>query len=189
MTSAARETGARNRTRRAILDAAITVLAHRPTASMADIADAAEVGRSTLHRYFPERSELLTAILRHTVERLGEAVAAAKLHEGTPAQAMRRAVHAYFELTPAMLQVCGEGLQTEQEWFTRAMDEAEQPLRELIRRGQAAGYLDGEARPEWLDKVFWYTVLAGIDAIGNDVFTRQQAAEAVIRRLEKGLLA
>ncbi|MBP2474441.1 AcrR family transcriptional regulator [Crossiella equi] len=189
MTSAAREKGVRGRTRRAILDAAITVLATRPTASMADIADAAEVGRSTLHRYFPERSELLTAILRDTVARLGEAVEEARLYEGGTAQALRRAVHAYFELTPAMLQVCGEGLSGEADWFTQAMEEAEQPLRALLRRGQEEGYLDGEARPEWLDKVFWYTVLAGIDAIGNEVFTKQQAAEAVIRRLEKGLLA
>ena len=50
------EGGPRTRTRRAILEAAMVVLAENGTASLADIASAAEVGRSTLHRYFPERS-------------------------------------------------------------------------------------------------------------------------------------
>ncbi|WP_159149695.1 TetR family transcriptional regulator, partial [Dietzia lutea] len=49
------ETGARARTRSAILDAAVEVLAEDRQASMADIATAAQVGRTTVHRYFPER--------------------------------------------------------------------------------------------------------------------------------------
>ena len=57
-------TGARGRTRKAILDAAIGVLATDPAASLGQIADAADVGRTTLHRYFPERADLLTALTR-----------------------------------------------------------------------------------------------------------------------------
>ncbi|MEU1179064.1 helix-turn-helix domain-containing protein [Streptomyces sp. NPDC005820] len=49
-------------TRRAILDAAITLLATDPTASLSEVAAAAGVGRTTVHRYFPERSDLLAAI-------------------------------------------------------------------------------------------------------------------------------
>ncbi|MDQ3577436.1 MAG: TetR/AcrR family transcriptional regulator, partial [Actinomycetota bacterium] len=45
--------GARARTRRAILDAAISVLSRNPAASLAEVAEAAQVGRTTVHRYFP----------------------------------------------------------------------------------------------------------------------------------------
>ena len=55
----------RGRTRKAILDAAMTVLADNPAAPLADIATAADVGRSTVHRYFPERIDLIRALAVH----------------------------------------------------------------------------------------------------------------------------
>ena len=65
------ETGTRGRTRKAILDAAIRVLAADPSASLGQIADAADVGRTTLHRYFPDRAELLAAVMQEAGRRLG----------------------------------------------------------------------------------------------------------------------
>lgn len=62
MVSSMRESGARGRTRRAILGAAASVLSRRRDATLADIA-AAEVGRSTLQRYFPDREMLLSAVV------------------------------------------------------------------------------------------------------------------------------
>lgn len=166
------------------------VLAQRAGASMGDIADAAEVGRSTLHRYFPERSELISAIFRMTVDRLSEALAEARLTEGTPAEALRRAVHAYFELTPSMLQVCSEAQQRDDdEWLVQAYTEAERPVADLIERGQLAGYFDPAVSKLWIHKVLWWNVLAGIEAIGEGLLTKHQAAESVIRLLERGLPA
>lgn len=52
-----------DRTKRAILDAAATILAARgETASLADVADAAGIARSTLYRYFPTRDALVLAL-------------------------------------------------------------------------------------------------------------------------------
>lgn len=48
-----RETGARERTRGAIVDAAIARLAADAGAPLSDIAAAARVSRTTVHRYFP----------------------------------------------------------------------------------------------------------------------------------------
>lgn len=39
------------------------MLARDRTATLADIADAADVGRSTLHRYFADRAELVNAVI------------------------------------------------------------------------------------------------------------------------------
>ncbi|TGJ95488.1 TetR family transcriptional regulator, partial [Actinotalea fermentans ATCC 43279 = JCM 9966 = DSM 3133] len=55
-------TGARARTRRAILDAAVSVFSSNQAASLGEVAQAAQVGRSTLHRYFPERADLMRAV-------------------------------------------------------------------------------------------------------------------------------
>jgi serine phosphatase RsbU (regulator of sigma subunit) len=50
------------RNRERILDAADRMLARRPTATMADIAAAAGVSRSTLHRRFQNRAQLVAAL-------------------------------------------------------------------------------------------------------------------------------
>jgi AcrR family transcriptional regulator len=67
------------RTRRAILDAAGDLLQVDPEASHADIARAACVGRASVYRHFPERSDLVAALLGEMLGRL-ESVAAA--HDG-----------------------------------------------------------------------------------------------------------
>jgi AcrR family transcriptional regulator len=66
----AAESGTRARTRRAILDAAVVLLAGDPTASLGDVAAAAGVGRTTVHRYFPERSDLLAAISTDVLDKV-----------------------------------------------------------------------------------------------------------------------
>ena len=68
--------GVKNRTRQAIIDAAIDLLAANPACSLGDIAAAAQVGRTTLHRYFAERADLLAAVGAEGGERLERAVAA-----------------------------------------------------------------------------------------------------------------
>jgi AcrR family transcriptional regulator len=58
------------RTRRAILDAAQELLQVDQDASHAEIAGAAEVGRASIYRHFPERGDIVTALLGEMLERL-----------------------------------------------------------------------------------------------------------------------
>ena len=91
-------TGSRARTRQAILDAAVEVLARNPSASLGDVAVAADVGRTTLHRYFPERGDLITALHALADERLERATARARLEEGPAVAALQRLCREYFDL-------------------------------------------------------------------------------------------
>lgn len=68
------------RTRRAILDAAQDLLQVDPETSHADIATAAGVGRASVYRHFPERSDLVAALLGEMLGRLEQLAAA---HPGT----------------------------------------------------------------------------------------------------------
>ncbi|HUW15956.1 MAG TPA: TetR family transcriptional regulator, partial [Actinomycetes bacterium] len=52
-----------DRTRRAVLDAAARLFGKNSTASLSDVAAAAGVGRTTVHRCFATREELVRALV------------------------------------------------------------------------------------------------------------------------------
>src|SRR6478735_621361 len=106
--SATTHSGPREHTRKAILDAAMTVLADHPTASLSDIATAADVGRSTVHRYYPERTDLLRALARHVHELSTAAIDRADPTHGPADAALRRVVECQLDLGPIVLYVYSE---------------------------------------------------------------------------------
>lgn len=77
-----------------IIDAAVSVFARDPYASMADVADAAQIGRATLYRHFPTRAQLLDAavVADRVIERAEEAVSAALADPGRIGEARERVV-------------------------------------------------------------------------------------------------
>lgn len=68
-------------TRDTVLAAAQRLLTTEPTASMAQIATAAGVGRATVHRHFSTREDLLHEIGRRSLDRWEESMARAGLTE------------------------------------------------------------------------------------------------------------
>ncbi|MEV0387021.1 TetR/AcrR family transcriptional regulator [Nonomuraea sp. NPDC050643] len=152
-------TGARARTRRAILDAAVSVLSKNPAASLADIAVAAGVGRTTIHRYFPERTDLLTAIGVYLLERIETATVRARLEEGAADAALERVCQEYFELGD-VLQFAFENPQMQEwtDWETET--EADKALERLIRRGHAEGTIDPALPPSWVAETMWALLYA-----------------------------
>ncbi len=125
------ESATRTRTRRAILDAAVAVLARNPGASLGEVAAAADVGRTTLHRYFAERADLLAGLVGYANELVGEATARAELSHGSAPDALARLCREYFELGDA-LTLMFSGTVGNME------DEPEQPHdRELIASDRA----------------------------------------------------
>ncbi|MER5963463.1 TetR/AcrR family transcriptional regulator [Streptomyces sp. NPDC002057] len=152
--AATAESATRLRTRRAILDAAVSVLSADHTASLGDVAGAAGVGRTTVHRYFPERSDLLAAIGADVRERVAGATGRARLDEGPAPEAVERLCLEFFELGDRLLLlydvpqfIAWSGIEQE--------TPADLALRSLLRRGQEEGTLDPEVDADWLQEVMW----------------------------------
>lgn len=66
--------GHKERTRQRILNTATHLLAENPRASLTEIAEAAQIGRATLHRYFPGREHLIDALTLAAIEATDQAV-------------------------------------------------------------------------------------------------------------------
>lgn len=187
------ESGARGRTRRAILAAAAQVLSQRRDATLAEIAEAADVGRSTLHRYFPDRRELLRAVVEDSLEVLGRSVAGAAIDDGPPLEAMRRLVTAMVDAGDRILFLWGDPRVLEeygpgQEECEGDDDLVDDSLLRLIRRGQDEGVFDTEVSPLWIQNVLYGLVYTGVEVARHGQLPRHGVASTVIRTFENGIL-
>jgi AcrR family transcriptional regulator len=176
--------GARGRTRRAILAAAASVLARDRAATLADIARAAEVGRSTLHRHFSDREELVEAAVEDSLRVLGQAVADAALDQGPALEAMRRLVAAMVGVGDRLLFLFGDPRVLEGREGPAPSD---RPVIELIERGQAEAVFDPEVSPGWIEHVLWALVYTAAEDADTGRLPRHGVTATVIRTLEHGI--
>lgn len=173
------ESGTRSRTRRAILDAAIQTLRRNPAATLGEIAAEAEVGRSTLHRYYPERADLLVALGQDALDRLGAALERARPDDGPADVALRRMSHECFDLGPVLALVFGDPHALANQKFWERLDSIDAPLITLIERGQAEGSLAGTLAVPWIRRMLWWTLLTGWESFEHEGYSRTEALEAI----------
>jgi AcrR family transcriptional regulator len=180
------ESGTRARTRRAILDAAVRVLSQQSSASLAEVAAAAGVGRTTMHRYFPERADLLTGITNDLLEKVAAATERARPDAGPAMAALERLCQAYFALGDGLLLTLNEPhLFTDPSWTEES--ETDQLLLQLVERGQTEGTIDPELTREWVQNVLWSLLYAAwMHARDSDV-PEHDALALCLRTLRKAL--
>ncbi|TQK29258.1 TetR/AcrR family transcriptional regulator [Arthrobacter sp. SLBN-53] len=179
------ETGARNRTRRAIVEAAIGVMTDNPTAPLSEIADAAGVGRSTLHRYFPERMDLLRAVALQVHAASNAAIEAADPECGPMIPALRRVVESQLDLGPIMQYVYTEPLIQSDRELAAFLDTGDEVISEILSRITAEG---PAYPPGWSRRVFWSLLLTGYSAVRDDGIPRQQVVDAIMNSLTQGTI-
>ncbi len=172
---------ARQRTRRAILLSAITTLRARPSASLGEVADAAGVARSTLHRYFPDREALTAALDEFVLAEQGAAVDRARPDEGTGLEAYTRIVGELLDASEVLawwLHVDDsedDGLDTE--------DDAR--LTAVVARGQRDGSIDPAFPADWLMHVVWSALWAAELLVTRGSTTRREVRDTCLRSLVK----
>ncbi|WP_051065465.1 TetR/AcrR family transcriptional regulator [Nocardiopsis potens] len=183
------ETRTRARTRRAILEAAVTVLAERSAAPLSDVARAAGVARSTLQRYFPERSDLLAALEEHADEVLREATERARPAEGTGAEALVRLAAEYFPLRDAVMLAWGSGEEIDESAWAEEPEEYDRALYALVERGHADGTLDRRIGPLWAQQLLWGHLYSGWAYCHQSSVSRHEALNLCLYSLVKSVCA
>ncbi|MFI6213544.1 TetR/AcrR family transcriptional regulator [Nocardia brasiliensis] len=144
--------GPRARTRTAIMTAALTVWARDFTAALSDIAERAEVSRSTLHRYFPERQDLVDAVLLDSLQTIDTIARAANDGTRSPLDHLIYLLRSFVEVADNVVF-----LFTDPGRFTGNPhwgDTGEASLRPLIAAAQADGALDPDLPTEWVEGIF-----------------------------------
>jgi AcrR family transcriptional regulator len=180
------ESGTRARTRRAILAAAIAVLSKNGGASLGEIATAADVGRTTLHRYFPERSDLLRAIGVEALERVAAAAGRARLGDGPALDALVRYCHELFELGDVLTLLFADPAVMEDDLW-REQTETDRELLRLVERGHADGTIDPDVPPAWAQNVLWALLYAAWELGRESGASRHNALALCVRSLRRTL--
>ncbi len=142
------------RTVRAILEAAERVLSSNPAATMEQIAEAAGVARTTVHRRFASRDALVAALSAWATQKFHEAVQSARPDTAPPAVALH--------------QVTGNVLRVKIGWgFAISTTTPEDPevarvhadvlaqCDHLFRRAREAGVLPPDSDLGWVRRVYY----------------------------------
>lgn len=177
--------GAHVRTRAASLAATAAVLAANRSATLPDIAAAAGVARTTLHRYFSNRKRLIHEATMDSIGVLTEQLIQSATDDGSAIDAMRRVIAALVSVADRVLFVFGDP------GVLRNIPRADHPysllVLELIKRGQADGTFDPELSAEWIEHVLFAVVVRGCEDAGAGDLPRYAVASTIIRTFERGV--
>ena len=132
---------------RAIIDAAIVLLAAEPDASMERVATAAGVGRATVYRHFASRDHLVRAILDRALQDARDAVVGSEPARGTAPEALGRAVEALLKVADRYRLV--RSVAPHDAELRRRAEEVGAPLTAIIQRGQKEGTFRKDLTARW----------------------------------------
>ncbi|QNS07476.1 TetR/AcrR family transcriptional regulator [Streptomyces xanthii] len=139
---------------RVILEAAERVLAEDPGASMEQIAAAAGVARTTIHRRFASRQALIDALASSAARQLARAVDDGRPDTAPPLVAMHR-------ITANVLQIKGAwafalGLPAEPDSEAAVLHQGiDRSCVAVLERARAEGLIDDAADLEWVRRVYY----------------------------------
>jgi AcrR family transcriptional regulator len=176
------------RNREAILEAAAECLTENSSVSLAEIAKCAGVGRVTLYGHFSSRTELLTALLHHSMRRVESELAAIDL-SGSPWEAMDALVASswkvLFDLN-ALRGVMERELPTGEMHGSHLDPRAR--VEELLARGRADGSFRADQTIQWQAACYFAILHGAASEIRAGRLTEREVAHILPQTL-RALLA
>jgi len=163
-------------TENAIINAAFDVLGRNASASLNDIAEAAGVGRATLHRYFPGRGDLLTALSERATTEMDLAIEEATQGARSYIQALELAMAALIPLADRQLFLAQSTNRIEADRLpSEKRDLAE--TRAAIERAKAEGTLPAHVSSDWMARTYEGLIYTAWEAVSAQELTPNQAAK------------
>lgn len=169
------------------MDAATQTLTHDGTATLAQIAVAAGVGRATLHRYFPDRAALVRAIGDDALTATVTALAKARVDDGTATAALRRVVESLIALGARYGFLVLEPVLVADPEFVARDRAAMEPVARVIARARSDGRLRDELPDDWVFEAVEALCYAAWAAMEHSGITLGDATDRVMVTLEGGV--
>lgn len=175
MAATARRADAR-RNVEAILQAATECLGRRPDATLAEIAEAAGIGRVTLYGHFSSRAELLDAVMARALEHGNAALEPVDL-AGDPREALVRLIGASWEVLDRSRSILAAAQKELSPVRIRELhQEPAARVARLVERGQAEGAFRSDLPVSWLVVTLHNLMHGAADEIQAGRLTPEDAA-------------
>ncbi len=162
--------------------AADLICERRVVPTMAEVAEAAGIGRATVYRYFPSRERLLQGLLvaaeQDAVRRLRDAHLSAVPFP----EALARATRALVAVGARILVVIREGGVPHAD----GKDELKAVMRRLLARGRREGYLRADVPQRWTERVYGRMLQAGLEHVHDTGAGVEDTASLVVDQFLRG---
>jgi AcrR family transcriptional regulator len=172
------------RNREAILAAGLQVLSHRPDASLAEVARACGLTRTTVYAHFANREQLLEALVQRAMETTVHTLQGSDPDQGPADEALLRVIAASWHEVATF----GPLLETGSAVLGDRVPELHAPLvdllRALVRRGRREKTFRRDVPEAWLLSTYF----ALVHAAGHDVAAGTLAADKAEQALQRTLL-
>lgn len=164
----------------------------RPGAALGEVARAAGIGRTTLHKQYPTRDDLLLAVAHRALDQLHAAVDGATPPPGTsdPATitaALERLVTDFVPLGPELVFLLRQpSLDDAAELWAR-FDALQAPIIDLVHQGQRIGLLRGDFPDPWFVSTMYAQTYVAWEGVAAGWLAPLDAPGLVQRTLLEGI--
>lgn len=174
------------RTVQAILQASERVLAANPAATMEQLAEAAGVARTTIHRRFASREALLDELTGWAARQFADAVVSGRPDTGPPLIALYQVTANVLRVKASWSFAMNRAAKASHPEAARIHAEVQGTCDRLFRRAQQAGVLRSDIDLVWTRRVY-YALIHEAAAEGADAGDTDARATRVVDTLLRGV--
>lgn len=172
-------------TKDAIIEAAFQLYSESPSASLADIAERAGIGRATLHRHFSGRDDLLLELTKTAMNELEVAAERAAENASSYTEALKLMLEAIIPLAPRQWFLYCEPIDEHPDLQAEYKRQAKE-MAEIVDEAKKEGSFDEAIPTTWIVQVFDNLIFAAWETVRKEEATAKQAAELAWRTLVAG---
>jgi AcrR family transcriptional regulator len=171
-----------------ILETATRVLAASPTATLADVARAAGISRTTLFMRFATRDELLLALAVDAIDHIDAAILAARITDASqdPVVALADLTEAMMPLGARLGYLLRERSLDDNEELQERWSRIDRTITDAVRRAQAADRVRADLPALWVSDAWFWLVVAAWEGVEAGRIAPVDGARLVITTLLDG---
>jgi AcrR family transcriptional regulator len=173
----------------AILEAGLARFSRNPDASVAEVAQAAGVGRVTLYGHFPSRQKLLDAVFAHALAKANTALDAEVIDHGAASEALSRLIRSSWPILAQHRGLLAAQRDLPPARIRQHHDQTMARVERLIARGQDEGDLRTDLPRPWLVATFYSLMHAAAEEVNAGRLDPAQAGGVLAATILAALTA
>ncbi|MBU5351453.1 TetR/AcrR family transcriptional regulator [Paenibacillus barcinonensis] len=172
-----------------ILDEATKLLIEKPNASMNDIAEAANIGIATLHRYVESREQLMIHLAMRAIEVVDETLQHVKLDEARAEQYIPELIEALIPLGDKIYFLAHDATVNCNADIEEAYLKLREPVLNAFEVLQEKGFFRSDMDKTWMVEVLYSVLFLTWQQVISGNIARNAAPALVVDTLYHGFVA